>query len=329
LTARSVIESVNAPNMMRQTTAAKIADAQAPANGALNIDHVAHFVPHMDNAAPVLEKLGFTLTSFSAQSHRLETGGPLVPVGSGNRCVMFRRGYLECLTPTASTQIAEQLRAAIKRYVGVHLVAFGTSAPELDYSRLAAQGFSPLAPVELQRTITATAGEEIARFTVVRVPPGIMTEGRIQFCRHHTPELLWQPQWLAHDNHAVALTAVILCVADPAEAAARYSRFTGLGAKSAGDICYLDTARGRLLFCPSAVLKRKFGVDAPALPWIAGYVLASGDMSVTRNVLTASGYAYGELDSQRLYVVPPSSLGGIIVFEPEKCAALDLGAHAV
>ena len=315
--------------MMRKTTAAKIAAAQAPRAGAVNLDHVAHFVPHMDNAAPALEKLGFTLTPFSAQSHRPEPGGPLMSAGSGNRCTMFKHGYLEFLTPTGATQTADQLRSSIKRYVGVHLIAFGTAAPELDFNRLSAQGFAPLAPVDLQRPIAIPGGDDVARFTLVRVPPGTMPEGRVQFCQHHTPQLLWQAQWLAHDNHAAALTAVILCVEDPAEAAARYARYTGLEAKHLGDYYHLDTARGRLLFYPPALVKRKFGIDAPALPWIAGYVLASDDMNATRSLLAATGYAYGELDAQRLYVVPPASVGGIIAFEPEKNAALDFGPHAI
>ncbi|HKU71138.1 MAG TPA: VOC family protein, partial [Burkholderiales bacterium] len=59
--------------------------SQVPAKGALNIDHVAHFAPHVDAASAALEKLGFTLTPFSPQSHRTEPGGPLVPAGTGNR----------------------------------------------------------------------------------------------------------------------------------------------------------------------------------------------------------------------------------------------------
>ena len=120
------------------------AASQVPAPGELVLDHVAHFVPHVDARAAALEKLGFTLTPFSAQSHRLEPGGPLVPAGTGNRCMMLQHGYLEFLTPTGDTPIANQLRTAIKRYAGAHLVAFGTAAPEADHARLAKSGFAPL-----------------------------------------------------------------------------------------------------------------------------------------------------------------------------------------
>jgi hypothetical protein len=315
--------------MIRKSTAAKIAAAQVPNTGELSLDHVAHFVPHMDNAAPALEKLGFTLTPFSAQSHRLEAGGPLIAAGTGNRCIMFKRGYVECLTPTGDTPIATQLRSAMQRYTGVHLLAFGTAAPDLDHVRLNTQGFTPLAPVALQRQIITPGSDDTARFTVVRVPPEKMAEGRIQFCQHHTPGLLWQPQWLTHANHATALTAVFICAADPADTAARFARFTGLAAAGAGDNWHLDTARGRLLFSSPAVIKRIFNIEPSALPWIAGYVLASSNMAATRKYIAATHFAHGDLAQQRSYVVPPSSVGSIIVFEPEKSAPLEFAQIAV
>src|SRR6188768_900195 len=83
-----------------------------------DIDHIAHFVPDIVHAGEALEQLGFTLTPFSMQSHRLEADGPLVPAGTGNRCVMLQRGYLEFLTPTHDTPNAQQLHLAIRRYTG-------------------------------------------------------------------------------------------------------------------------------------------------------------------------------------------------------------------
>ena len=157
---------------MTPSAFAKLAAAQAPKPGKLTLDHIAHFVPDLDNASPALEKLGFTLTPFSAQSHRLEPGGPLLPAGTGNRCIMLKRGYLECLAPTGDTTVANQLRTAIQRYVGVHSIIFGTGAAEADHARLAREGFSPLEPIALQRQLMTPHGEDTARFTVVRIAPG-------------------------------------------------------------------------------------------------------------------------------------------------------------
>lgn len=298
----------------------RAADTQAPARGEINVDHAAHFVPDIDAAGLSLERLGFTLTPFSPQSHRLAPGAPLVPAGTGNRCVMLRAGYLEFLTPTADTPIANQLRAAIARYVGVHLIAFGTSAPEIDHARLAHGGFQPLAPIALQRDIETPAGRDTARFTVVRVPPGTMAEGRIQYCQHHTPQLLWQERWLDHPNGVRALAGVLVCVKDPEEAAQRYARFTGRPWRAESAEWRLDTARGRLNFFDADACRKRFGVEAPALPWIAGYVLTTPDIAKTRDQVAAAGTTVGRPDEAGWFVKLPPEVGGILVFQPETAA---------
>src|SRR3954470_2972595 len=151
-----------------------IARSQVPEKGTLVLDHVAHFVPDADAAADALQKLGFTVTPFSPQSHRPTPDAALVPAGTGNRCVMLKRGYLEFLTPTADTPVANQLRESIGRYTGVHLVALGTADPEADRARLEAGGFKPAPVLGLQRPIGTPDGEQTARFGVSRVPSGTM-----------------------------------------------------------------------------------------------------------------------------------------------------------
>jgi hypothetical protein len=296
---------------------------QLPPPGTLNVDHAAHFVPRMDAAADALERLGFTLTPFSEQSHRADPEGPLVLAGTANRCVMLQRGYLEFLAPTADTPIAGQLRAAIRRYVGAHLIAFGTSTPEDDHARLGKAGFAPLPPVDLQREIATESGRETARFTVVRVAPGTMAEGRIQFCRHHTPGLLWQQRWTYHPNRAAALAGVILRVADAQEAAKRYARYTGLTAQVSGGVWRMDTARGYLIFADRDALHRRLGVVPPVLPWIAGCLVKSDDLAATGDYLSKAGAPAQALGSQRLLVELPPAVGGILLFESKTSGILN------
>ena len=296
---------------------------QLPPPGTLTVDHVAHFVPEVTPASEALEKLGFTLTPFSTQHHRPEPGGPLVPAGTGNRCVMLQRGYLEFLTPTGDTPVAQQLRTALQRYVGVHLIAFGTGAPAADHARLAKGGYAPLPPVDLQREIDTESSRETARFTVVRVPPGTMPEGRIQFCQHHTPELLWQQRWTSHRNRAAALTGVILRVADAQEAAKRFSLYTGVPAQVGGGVWRIDTARGSLLFADRDTLHRRLGVVPPVLPWIAGYVIKSDDIVATGDYLRRAGLPVHVLGNQRLLIQLAPALGGIVIFEPRNAGVMN------
>jgi hypothetical protein len=296
--------------------------AHVPEPGALNLDHVAHFVPHIDEASDDLTRLGFTLTPFSPQSHRLEPDGPLLPAGTGNRCVMFEHGYLEFLTPTADTPLAAQLREAMSRYVGVHLIAFGTSSPDADYARLAESGFNPGAPVALQRPISTETGEDIARFTIVRVPPGTMAEGRIPYCQQQTPQLVWQPRWVRHVNGVTGLSSVIICVANAAEAADRYRRYTGLLPKASYGAQRIKTDRGTLIFVEPKRLESAFNVRAPCLPWIAGYVLRTNNVQPISRLAHTARADVTAIAQDRVLLRLSASLGGIAIIETPAAGAL-------
>ena len=292
--------------------------AHAITSHSLCIDHIAHFLPDIDAASAALSNLGYTLTPFSAQSHRLAADGPLLPAGTGNRCVMLQNGYLEFLTPTHDTANARQLRIAIARYTGVHLIAFGTQTPDADFARLDAEGFAPLSPIALQRQVGTEDGEATARFTVVRVAATTMAEGRIQYCQHHTPAVVWQTRWLKHANHAVGLAGVLICVADPAEAAKRYARYTGLPVQQSANTWRLDTGHGYLLFMSVPTLQQTLGVTAPTLPWIAGYVIDSDNMNATRSLIS------GRTLEKRICVQLPDALGGVMLFQAAGSKPLEM-----
>ena len=236
-----------------------------------------------------------------------------MPSGTSNRCIMLREGYLELLAATDDTPLARQLAAALARHAGLHLVALATDDPDAAHAALGRGGFDPLAPVRLTRPVkTADGAEREARFTVLRVPPDAMPEGRIQLLRHHTPELIWEERWLAHGNGIVSLAGALLCVADPEEAAERFSRFAGVGFERRGDRWRLALDRGALAFVAPEALGAiaPFAKDhAATAPWIVATALGSTDMALTRERLTGSGMAAlgdGAEAGQTSYAFPPS-----------------------
>ncbi|MGH3851799.1 MAG: VOC family protein, partial [Pseudonocardiaceae bacterium] len=114
-----------------------VAERQRPPPGGLCLDHLAHFVPDLDAAAGVWEKLGFKVTPVSQH----EVAGK--PAGTSNRCVMLEEGYLELLAPTMDTPNAQRVRERMKRFIGVHLACFGTPDAAAEQRRLAEHGFEP------------------------------------------------------------------------------------------------------------------------------------------------------------------------------------------
>ena len=255
------------------------ADRQVPAPGEIFLDHVGWFLPSLAETE-AFARLGFPLTPYTAHQNADPQGGPPVRSGTANRCAMLRLGYLEFLeaVPGLDTPLTRAHHAAVARYAGVHLLAFTVADAAAEAARLAAAGFAP-EPVVLLRRAT-DIGE--ARFSVLRTALERMPEGRIQTLVQETPEIVWRETFIARDNGIDALAGVVLEVADPAEAAARYARY--LGRPAAANRIVLD--RGRLSF------RRGTGI----LPRMSAVELVSRDLDRTRAYLKARGIAVPERD---------------------------------
>ena len=286
--------------------------AQLPEAGAVFLDHVAHFVPDMDPAAAALERCGFRLTPFTPQTNRVD--GKPVAAGTGNRCAMFRRGYVEILAAVADTPLARQLNERLARHVGLHLAAFSSADAAAEHHRLAAAGFPVLPLVDMRRPVATDSGEEEARFTIARIAPGSMPEGRIQFLTHYTEHLVWPERYLDHPNGAQALAAVWIAAADPAEPAERFARFTGRPARRDGAIMTIALERGALRFATPEFLAREFGIaPGPPLPYLAASEIEVASLDRLHRHLDDTGLAHQAIADGTAVPLPPS-VGGTILF---------------
>ena len=283
---------------------------QLPRENQAFLDHIAHFVPDMERAGEALEHLGFRLTPLTEQMNRTEAGA--TPAGMANRCAMLRQGYLEFLTAVSDTPLARRFQAAVSHYTGLHLIAFAVADAEDVPARLEKQGFAPEPPVNLRRPVEmpdGTAGE--ARFTVVRVPPKAMPEGRIQILTHHTEAAVWQERYVEQPNAVDSLQAVALVVEDPRSVAARYSRFINRPVERRGDGRWrMPLDRGVLVFMDASTLAEHLpGLAPPATPWIAGHALGSSDPAAARRWFDAGAEKVAEGEGEASYRLPPA-LGG-------------------
>ena len=286
--------------------------AQLPEAGAVFLDHVAHFVPEMDAAAVALERCGFRLTRFTAQTNRVD--GTPVPAGTSNRCAMFRRGYVEILAATGDTPLARQLNERLARHVGLHLAAFSSADAAAEHHRLGEAGFPVLPLVDMRRPVATESGEEEARFTIARIAPGPMSEGRVQFLTHHTERLVWREPDLDHPNGAQALEAVWIAAADPSEPAARFERFTGRPATRDGAVTTIALERGALRFAAPEFLASEIGIaSGPPLPYLAGCEIEVASLDRLRRHLDHAGLAHRAAADGEALQLPPS-VGGTILF---------------
>jgi Glyoxalase-like domain len=248
---------------------------QLPCGDEIFLDHVGHFVRDAHAASRALHRAGFAPTPISIQANKDPTTGSLIPTGTGNITAMFARGYIEALFKNSDTPLARELDVALAHRAGLHLAAFSVSDAAAARERLAGAGVPVQDLVRMQRPVETENGPGIAAFTIARVKPTAMPEGRIQILTHHTEDTVWQPRWLSHPNSVSDLVDVVIAVADVEETVARFARFTGRPAgatEGGGALVRLDRG-GVYLISHDRATEKLPEVAITSLPFMIGYAL--------------------------------------------------------
>jgi hypothetical protein len=292
------------------------ADRQLPLADEVFLDHVGHFVRDPEAASQAFARAGFSPTPVSIQTNPDPAGGTPRLTGTGNVTAMFERGYIEALFNTADTPLGRELDAGLARYPGVHLAAFAVADAASAHGRLGGEGFRMQALVEMQRPVDTGGAPGTAAFTLARVEPGEMPEGRIQILTHRTEHMVWQPRWLSHPNGALGLTSVAIAVADTAEAARRFARFTGRPATPATFGQTIELDRGRIaLVGPNSFAQILPEIPIPSLPFIGAYGIKVRSLTAIEALLKQASIRTRWTDDG-LFAVWPEELGqGAWVFE--------------
>ena len=165
--------------------------------------------------------------------------------------------------------------------------------------------------IELKRRDRTLAGEPEVHFSVLRPQPGVMAEGRIQWVRPHTPEVVWRAETITTENGAEGLTDTLICVDDPAGVAARYGRYAGRAPIMRGGTHVVPLERGGLVFVDTPQTAKMLpGFQPSSPPFMAGQALRA-DLALTRAVLAKNGIKPVLASSDLICLAPQDALGGI------------------
>ena len=215
------------------------------------IDHVVIDVrDHMDAAARTFAALGFQLTP---RGHHT--------LGSMNHLAMFATDYLELLGFGAAGAGRPELAPFP---VGLNGLVFKTWDADAVHAHAQAAGL-PILPVQaFSRPVELDGAARDARFRTTRLDPAKIAMGRVYFCEHLTPELVWRPEWQAHPNGARAIARVVVATGDPARTAALFKALFGPEAVAGrGGKCILNAGLARVEMATPAAVAAEFG-DAAA-----------------------------------------------------------------
>jgi len=183
------------------------------------IDHVVIDVgEQLDEAARRFRSLGFHLTERSQHT-----------LGSANHLAMFDTSYLELLSPGNGAR-PELMDVPI----GMNGLVFAMDDAQAMHDDFVRRQV-PAQPVQnfSRNALLPDGTQGTARFSVVRQPPRTVFDGRVYFCQHLTPELVWRPEWQDHPNGAVAIAQLVIAADDPQNVANGFDRLFGAGSSVA------------------------------------------------------------------------------------------------
>jgi catechol 2,3-dioxygenase-like lactoylglutathione lyase family enzyme len=243
------------------------------------LDHVVVDVrDRMDEAARVFAGLGFQLTP---RGHHT--------LGSMNHLMMFATDYLELLGFGEGGANRPEL---LPFPVGLNGLVFKTADADAIYGHAAAAGL-PILPVQaFSRPVTLDGKTQDARFRTTRLDPSKIAMGRVYFCEHRTPELVWRPEWQRHPNGARAIKRVVVATPDPERSAELFQGLFGDAAvKTTDDGCVLPMQSGSVALRTSEAVTAEFGTAAadPASrkEYLAALEITVGSLAETARQLRA------------------------------------------
>ncbi len=163
---------------------------------AFPLDHIViNTLFDMDRAAALMERLGFTVTPRGYHS-----------LGSINHLMVFEGGYLELAGLPLGTNVLR--RDVLESPLGLNGLVFQAKEVYAIIGPLRDSGLAMLPPQDFSRPAIIDGVEQLVRFRTTRTAPELFAAGRVYYCQHYTPELVWRRECISHANGCSGLCEV-------------------------------------------------------------------------------------------------------------------------
>lgn len=268
------------------------------------LDHVVIDVrDRMDEAASAFAALGFTLTP---RGHHT--------LGSMNHLAMFATDYLELLGFGAGGANRPELAPFP---TGLNGLVFKTEDADAVHAHAMAAGL-PILPVQsFSRPVALGDGNHDARFRTTRLDPAKTGLGRVYFCEHLTPDLVWRPEWQAHPNGAHEIARVVVATAAPRRSVALFASLFGPQAVAEQDGgCLVRAGTAWVELSTPQSVAAEFGDAAAAAAGREQY-LAALELKVASLAATAErlrGVSGARIEPHRVVVPARAAFNTTLVF---------------
>ena len=212
------------------------------------LDHVViNTLFDMDRAAELMSRLGFTLTPRGYHS-----------LGSINHLMMFQNDYLELVGLPSGTDVLR--KDVLESPRGLNGLVFQASDIDACQRTLRDSGLAMLEPQSFSRPVTIDGIEHLALFRTVRTAPELFKAGRVYYCQHLTPELVWHRPWMSHPNGILGLSELVIVTSNLEADLPRYAKAAQASSERQGDDWVIALPHGfRLTLISPARYRERYG----------------------------------------------------------------------
>jgi len=245
------------------------------------LDHVVVNVrDRIEEAAETYRRLGFTLTPRGYHT-----------LGSMNHLAIFGTDYLELIAARPGDAGRPEI---ITAPLGLNGLVFGTHDAAATYDALRQQDVAIDPPLGFSRPVEIDGKQRDAAFRTTNLPRASVPFGRLYFCEHQTPDLVWRDEWRHHDNGTVAIARAVIAAEDPDTLGRLFARMFGRRTvRATDDGCSLILGLSRFDVVTPAALWEMFGDAAPDSrgrpDYMAGLTFRTLSLDAAETALEAGG----------------------------------------
>ena len=270
------------------------------------IDHVViNARDRLDEAAALYHRLGFLLTP---RGHHT--------LGSINNLAILGTDYIELLGVVPGVGNRTDV---LDWPAGLNGLVFKTFDSDGTFTALQGAGVPVLPPQAFSRPVEMPGGVRDAAFRTVRLERDAVPAGRLFFCHHLTPELVWHDAWRRHPNGALGILRAVVCATDPVMLGSLFARMFGAGSvRQTADGYSLFAGLARIDVVTPGALDAEVGVAAPGADgrdqFMAALTLRTLSLDQAAHALHDGGIA-ATRDSQNITVAASAACGVTLVFQ--------------
>jgi hypothetical protein len=273
----------------------------------VQLDHTVINVRYeMDQAATKFSALGFHLTERGYHT-----------LGSINHLMMFGTDYLELIGLPADAKEKQSGRPDIENApYGINGLVFKTSDVDETYAHLQAVGMAGDPPKSFSRPVELSDGTFDACFRTVHVRHNAFPGGRVYFCEHGTPELVWRPEWQSHRSGVQAMPEFVVASGKHRGEAEDMAKLLRADVEGSGDQLSVKLDGAKISFLSPATYSERYGALASSLAErssiFGALVMKVSDLGEIRRIAKAAGVPM--VDEASRVIVREETFDNVIEF---------------